>query len=92
MNPESISRIRGGLRHLLTFAGGWLVAEGRLSLEEWSTISGALIAAAGGFWSWHAKRRVPPPEPIRLTDPVPESMPGKPIKAPVLAPDRSTSP
>lgn len=57
MTPEQFSQIRGALRHLLTFGGGYLVARGKLSPEDLTTILGALGTLTGVAWSFYEKRR-----------------------------------
>ena len=49
--------VRGVLRHLLTIAGGYLVAQGTLTSGEMSEAVGAIVALAGIAWSIHEKRR-----------------------------------
>jgi hypothetical protein len=50
--------ILGFVRHLLTFGGGFLVAEGSLSQPELQEAVGALAALAGVVWSiWEKRRR-----------------------------------
>lgn len=48
----------GLLRHLLTTAGGWLVAQGKMDPGDVETLTGAALAIVGVAWSvWH-KRQV----------------------------------
>jgi hypothetical protein len=51
--PEAISGI---VRHVLTTAGGALVAAGYLTSEQWTTIAGALAVIISVVWSVMAKR------------------------------------
>jgi hypothetical protein len=47
----------GGLtRHLLTFAGGFLVTNGTISDGELQAVIGGVIAIGGVLWSIFAKR------------------------------------
>jgi hypothetical protein len=48
--------IAGIIRHVLTAAGGALVAGGYLTSDEWATIAGALAVLVGVVWSVIAKR------------------------------------
>jgi hypothetical protein len=52
MNPM----LFGLLRHVLTMAGGYLVAKGYVSEGDVETIVGATIALAGVAWSAFDKR------------------------------------
>jgi hypothetical protein len=52
MNPM----LFGLLRHVLTMAGGYLVAKGYVSEGDVETIAGATIALAGVAWSAFDKR------------------------------------
>ena len=44
------------MRHVLTAAGGALVAGGYLTSDQWTTIAGALAVIVGVVWSVIAKR------------------------------------
>jgi hypothetical protein len=48
--------IAGLIRHVLTAAGGALVAGGYLTSDEWTTIAGALAVLVGVVWSVMSKR------------------------------------
>lgn len=48
----------GLLRHLLTTAGGWFVAQGKLDPTDVETLSGAILALIGVAWSLYHKRQV----------------------------------
>jgi hypothetical protein len=48
-------QILGILRHSLTFIGGILVARGMGSADLVAEITGALVTAVGGLWSFFAK-------------------------------------
>jgi hypothetical protein len=48
--------IAGIIRHLLTAAGGALVAGGYLTSDQWTTIAGALAIIVGVVWSVISKR------------------------------------
>lgn len=45
------------VRHLLTFGGGFLVADGSLSEPEMTEAVGAIAALGGIIWSVFEKRR-----------------------------------
>lgn len=49
--------LNGVLRHVLTAAGGALVAKGVLGEGELEMVVGAIIAIAGVVWSALAKKR-----------------------------------
>jgi hypothetical protein len=51
--PEVVSGI---IRHVLTAAGGALVASSYLTSDQWTTIAGALAVIVGVRWSVIAKR------------------------------------
>jgi hypothetical protein len=48
-------QILGILRHLLTFVGGILVARGIGNSDLVAEITGGLVTAVGGLWSFFAK-------------------------------------
>jgi hypothetical protein len=48
--------IFGLVRHVLTLAGGYLVAKGHLDPETSETIIGALITLLGAGWSITSKK------------------------------------
>jgi hypothetical protein len=43
--------LSGQLRHLLTLAGGWIMANGWIDGSSWEQVAGAIMAAAGSIWS-----------------------------------------
>lgn len=47
----------GALRHLLTFAAGWLAARGYLSSNESGEVIAGGIALAGFLWSHYAPEK-----------------------------------
>jgi hypothetical protein len=49
--------ILGLIRHVLTAAGGLLVAKGRLDVTDMDTIAGAVVTIIGGIWSVYDKRQ-----------------------------------
>ena len=51
--PDVVSGI---IRHVLTTAGGALVAAGYLTSDQWTTIAGALAVIIGVVWSIISKR------------------------------------
>ena len=55
--PELLSSIVGStFRHLLTGVGGYLVAAGWVSAEDWQKLLVVIIATASGLiWSWYQK-------------------------------------
>ena len=53
MNWEMIG---GFVRHLLTFGGGFLVANGTLTDPDMQTAVAALVSLAGVIWSIWAKK------------------------------------
>lgn len=48
----------GLIRHGLTTVGGGLIANGFLSAQQWSLISGGVIAALGVIWSVASKKYI----------------------------------
>jgi hypothetical protein len=60
-NPPMPDIIAGIIRHLLTAAGGVLVAGGYLTSDQWTTIAGALAIIVGVVWSVIAKRAASDP-------------------------------
>lgn len=46
-------------RHVLTFVGGLLVAQGKIDEPSWIEFSGALMALVGWIWGQVDKRRNP---------------------------------
>ena len=52
--------ILGLVRHLLTFGGGFLAAEGFASADEVNTAIAALVTLIGLVWSIIDKRRAQP--------------------------------
>jgi len=49
-------KIKGLLRHVLTFAGGYLVTQGIIDEQTLTEIVGAVITLAGFVWSWIDKK------------------------------------
>lgn len=49
-------KIKGLLRHVLTFAGGYLVTQGIIDEQTLTEIVGAVITLAGFAWSWIDKK------------------------------------
>jgi hypothetical protein len=47
MKPSTKKRLWGILRHVLTLAGGYLVAKGKIDASAVDIIIGAITAAAG---------------------------------------------
>jgi hypothetical protein len=48
--------VAGIIRHVLTMAGGALIAAGYLTSDQWTTIAGALAVIIGVVWSVISKR------------------------------------
>lgn len=55
MNKE---QILGIVRHILTFAGGFLVTKGLADVEVSSELVGAVITIVGAVWSIIQKKKV----------------------------------
>jgi hypothetical protein len=55
MNKE---QILGLVRHILTFAGGVVVAKGLIEDTQVSELVGAIIALVGSVWSVLSKKTV----------------------------------
>lgn len=49
---------QGVLRHILTFAGGYVVAKGIITEEQLPEVIGAVITIGGLAWSWFSKKAV----------------------------------
>lgn len=49
----------GIFRHVLTIAGGYLVAQGMLSEGALTEIVGGIMASVGVAWSWWSKPSAP---------------------------------
>lgn len=50
------AQVLGMMRHALTIAGGFLVAQGLLSDGALTEIVGGILAATGAVWSWWDKK------------------------------------
>ena len=48
-------QVMGIIRHVITFAGGYLVSRGKLSPTDAETIAGIVASIAGVAWSFLAK-------------------------------------
>ena len=48
-------KIKGLLRHILTFLGGYLVTSGIIDEAILSEVVGAIITITGFVWSWIGK-------------------------------------
>jgi len=57
MDPTQKEQALGFVRHVITFAGGFLVSRGKLSPTDVETISGIVAALAGVAWSFLAKTK-----------------------------------
>lgn len=51
--------LQGFVRHLLTFGGGFLVANDTIDASQLDTAVGALVALAGVVWSVFDKKKAP---------------------------------
>jgi hypothetical protein len=51
------SIVGGFVRHILTAAGGGLVANGTVTGSEWEAVVGGAVAIIGVIWSVVQKRR-----------------------------------
>lgn len=49
-------KVIGVLRHILTFAGGFIVAKGYIDESTYLEISGAILTLIGGVWSVVSKK------------------------------------
>jgi hypothetical protein len=57
MDSTQKEQVLGVVRHLITFAGGYLVSRGKLSPTDVETIAGIGAALAGVAWSFLAKTK-----------------------------------
>jgi hypothetical protein len=48
-------KIKGLIRHILTFLGGYLVTQGIIDEQTLTEIVGAVITIIGFVWSWTEK-------------------------------------
>lgn len=53
MNGEQIG---GVVRHVLTFAGGWLVTKGYVDEQTMQSAVGAVVTLIGLGWSYFVKK------------------------------------
>ena len=53
MNKETIL---GFIRHILTFGGGFIVAQGHVDITQLETAIGAIVTLAGIVWSAFDKK------------------------------------
>ena len=51
------TQIMGFVRHVLTFAGGWAVAQGWLDEGSMMEIVGAVVTIVGAAWSFFAPEK-----------------------------------
>lgn len=61
----NVEMVLGLVRHILTFAGGWLVSQGVLTEPNAQAIIGAVVTIIGVAWSAVIKKQIPliPPSP-----------------------------
>ena len=52
----SFEQVAGLLRHLLTFGGGWMVANGWVDEQTMLEVVGAVLTIVGVVWSFMAKK------------------------------------
>lgn len=57
MDSTQKEQVMGVVRHIITFAGGLLVARGKLQPTEVETIAGIISAIVGVGWSFLAKTK-----------------------------------
>lgn len=62
-NLQMLPVVLGLVRHGLTLAAGWLVAQGYLDNDAASQLVGALVAVAGVLWSVRDKAASKPSAP-----------------------------
>ena len=55
--PVSVEQIQGIARHVLSFAGGILIAKGVVDAETLAQASGAIITLIGVVWSFRSKSK-----------------------------------
>lgn len=70
--------VLGLIRHILTVAGGYLVAQGTLTSGDLTELIGGIVALVGVGWSVYAKRGAgqqnpPPDDQVAPDDPAPRS-------------------
>jgi hypothetical protein len=52
-----MDKVLGIIRHVLTFAGGIIVAKGIVDESTYMELSGAVLTLVGGIWSIVAKSK-----------------------------------
>ncbi len=55
--PFEWSQVAGLVRHILTFGGGWLVAQGWVDEATMMELVGAAVTLFGLVWSWNAPEK-----------------------------------
>lgn len=64
MDSDTVSDIIGGVvRHVVTSAGGGLVAHGLINSDQLTQVAGALALIAGIAWSAYQKYQAKKPRP-----------------------------
>lgn len=58
MNAMAFQFVLGIVRHVLTFGGGMLTAQGWGEASDWDQIIGAILTLVGVAWSVWNKRRL----------------------------------
>ena len=53
--------IKSIIRHILSAAGGYLVAKGLVSADQLPEIVGAIITLVAAAWGFFSKKATPPP-------------------------------
>ena len=51
-----MEKVLGIIRHILTFGGGFIVAQGLVDESLFTELSGALLTLVGGIWSIVSKK------------------------------------
>ena len=51
------TQVMGFVRHVLTFAGGWVVAQGWLDEGTMMELVGAVVTVVGVIWSFFAPEK-----------------------------------
>lgn len=56
-------QITGFIRHIATFAGGFLLARGKIDTQTLEMVVGAIATLGGVIWSYTQKAATKPPVP-----------------------------
>lgn len=64
VTERRLETVLGFVRHILTFGGGFLVANGTLGQSDMESAVGAIVTLIGIIWSALHKKKVHPDLPV----------------------------